>query len=106
MIVLRVSTEGALPSGFPDVFWGLGRILPNKRSEETARAVSSRFASVYKHLPCLPVVRPSFSSEKRHSAKPYFVLILSSFSSIGSAPSQRKMNVAMARTRSTGMPVR
>jgi len=55
MIVLRVSTEGALPSGFPDVFWGLGRILPNKRSEETARAVSSRFASVYKHLPCLPV---------------------------------------------------
>ena len=106
MIVLRVSTEGALPSGFPDVFWGLGRILPNKRREETARAVSSRFASVYKHLPCLPVVRPSFSSEKRHSAKPYFVLILSSFSSIGSAPSQRKMNVAMARTRSTGMPVR
>ena len=60
MIVLRVSTEGALPSGFPDVFWGLGRMLPNKRSEETARAVSSRFASVYKHLPCLPVVRPSF----------------------------------------------
>ena len=39
MIVLRVSTEGALPSGFPDVFWGLGRILPNKRSEETACAV-------------------------------------------------------------------
>lgn len=35
MIVLRVSTEGALPSGFPDVFWGLGRILPNKQSEET-----------------------------------------------------------------------
>ena len=56
IIVLRISTEGALPSGFPDVFWGLGRILPNKRSEETARAVSSRFASVYKHLPCLPVV--------------------------------------------------
>lgn len=106
MIVLRVSTEGALPSGFPDVFWGLGRILPNKQREGTAGAVPSRFASVYKHLPCLPVVRPSFSSEKRHSAKPYFVLILSSFSSIGSAPSQRKMNVAMARTRSTGMPVR
>ena len=56
IIVLRISTEGALPSGFPDVFWGLGRILPNKRSEETARAISSRFASVYKHLPCLPVV--------------------------------------------------
>ena len=106
MIVLRVSTEGALPSGFPDVFWGLGRILPNKRSEETARAVSSRFASVYKHMPCLPVVRPSFSSEKRHSAKPYFVLILSSFSSIGSAPSHRKIKVAMARTRSMGTPVR
>ena len=28
MIVLRVSTEGALPSGFPDVFWGL--IMYNK----------------------------------------------------------------------------
>ena len=56
IIVLRISTEGALPSGFPDVFWGLGRILPNKRSEETARAIFSRFASVYKHLPCLPVV--------------------------------------------------
>ena len=35
MIVLRVSTEGALPSGFPDVFWGLGKTFPNKRSEET-----------------------------------------------------------------------
>ena len=58
MIVLRVSTEGALPSGFPDVFWGLGRMLPNKRSEETARAVSSLFAGVYKHLPCLPIVLP------------------------------------------------
>ena len=34
-----------------------------------------------------------------------FVLTLSSFSSIGSAPSQRKTNVATARTRSTGMPV-
>lgn len=55
MIVLRVSTEGALPSGFPDVFWGLGRILPNKRSEETDTSVSSHFASVDKHLPCLPV---------------------------------------------------
>lgn len=106
MIVLRVSTEGALLSGFPDVFWGLGRMLPNKRSEGTAGAVPSRFASVYKHLPCLPVVRPSFSSEKRHSARPYFVLILSSFSSIGSAPSQMKKNVPMARTRSMGTPVR
>ena len=56
MIVLRVSTEGALPSGFPDVFWGLGRILPNKQREGTAGAVPSRFASVYKHLPCLPGV--------------------------------------------------
>ena len=106
MIVLRVSTEGALPSGFPDVFWGLGRILPNKRSEETDTSVSSRFASVYKHLPCLPVVRPSFSSEKRHSARPYFVLMRSNFSSIGSAPIQRKKNVPMARTRSMGTPVR
>ena len=62
MIVLRVSTEGALPSGFPDVFWGLGRILPNKQREETDVSVSSRFASVYKHLPCLPVVKHLFYS--------------------------------------------
>lgn len=55
MIALRISAEGALPSGFPDVFWGLGRILPNKRSEETDVSVFPRFASVYKHLPCLPV---------------------------------------------------
>ena len=40
-----------------------------------------------------------------YSAKPYLVLIRSSFSSIGSAPSHRKKNVAMARTRSTGRPV-
>ena len=40
MTVLQLSAEGALPSGLQDVFWGLGRILPNKRSEETARAGS------------------------------------------------------------------
>ncbi len=40
-----------------------------------------------------------------YSARPYLTLTRSSFSSIGSAPSQRKKNVAMARTRSTGRPV-
>ena len=35
-----------------------------------------------------------------YSVKPYLTLILSSFSSIGYAPSQRKKNVPMAQTRS------
>ena len=50
---------------------GVGRILPNKRSEETARAVSSHFAGVQKHLPCLPVVerndRSIFRREQRQT---------------------------------------
>ena len=39
-----------------------------------------------------------------YSIKPYFCLILSSFSSIGSEMSQIKMNVAAACTQSIGNP--
>lgn len=59
--------------------------------------------AVYFSIPDAVIL--SFLCVATYSASPYFVLIRSSFSSIGSAPSQRNTNVAMARTRSTGRPV-
>ena len=59
--------------------------------------------AVYFSIPDAVIL--SFLCATTYSASPYLVLTRSSFSSIGSAPSQRKKNVAMARTRSTGRPV-
>ena len=42
---------------------------------------------------------------RNHSINPYFTLMRSSFSSIGSAASSRKMTVAPAWTKSMGKPL-
>lgn len=54
MNVLRISTEGALPSGLPDVFLGLGD-SPQQAERGTDDEPVPRFCKgLYKHLPCLP----------------------------------------------------
>lgn len=58
MNVLRISTEGALPSGLPDVFLGLGD-SPQQAERGTDDEPVPRFCKgLYKHLPCLPVAFP------------------------------------------------
>ena len=58
MTVLQLSAEGALPSGLPDVFLGLGD-SPQQAERGTGNAPVPRFCKgLYKHLPCLPVAFP------------------------------------------------
>lgn len=51
------------------------------------------------------IIQQQFKSACSYSMSPYFTLIRSNFSSIGSAANQRKIQVAAAWTASTGKPV-
>lgn len=58
MNVLRISTEGALPSGLPDVFLGLGDSSQQAERGTDDEPVPRFCKGLYKHLPCLPVAFP------------------------------------------------
>ncbi len=85
------------------------RVVPMVSTSQRVELSSSGVFCLWRfvaHIRIFPQNRSILQScGKFYSVKPYFVLTRSSFSSIGSAPSQRKKNVAMARTRSTGRPV-